>query len=83
MGTFAETAIINYCLSFADQGKQTSFFPFLFTANKGKFAVSIFHLKRTKGSCQFLLLPFYVCGISETWRHGDGEMETWRHRRET
>jgi hypothetical protein len=23
MGTFAETAIVDYCLSFADQGKQT------------------------------------------------------------
>jgi hypothetical protein len=26
MGTFAETAIVNYHLSFADQGKQTSIF---------------------------------------------------------
>jgi hypothetical protein len=31
MGTFAETAIVDYRLSFADQGKQTSvFFSILF-----------------------------------------------------
>jgi hypothetical protein len=24
-------------------------------------------------------LPFFVCGIPETWRHGDMEMETWKH----
>jgi hypothetical protein len=43
MGTFAETAIVDYCLSFADQGKQTSDFRFLFlfAANKWKFAVSV------------------------------------------
>jgi hypothetical protein len=27
IGTFAETAIVNYCLSIADQGKQTSVSP--------------------------------------------------------
>jgi hypothetical protein len=35
MGTFAETAIINYCLLFADQGKQTygNFSLFLWVCN--------------------------------------------------
>jgi hypothetical protein len=42
MGTFAETAIIDYRLSFAIQGKQTSAFRFHFTANKRKFIVSVF-----------------------------------------
>jgi hypothetical protein len=28
MGTFAETTIVDYRLSFAGQGKQTSIFPF-------------------------------------------------------
>jgi hypothetical protein len=28
MGTLAETAIVDYCLLFADQGKQTSIFSF-------------------------------------------------------
>jgi hypothetical protein len=50
MGMFAETSIINYRLSFANQGKQISVFcfglqqtdfcfPFWFAANKRKFAV--------------------------------------------
>jgi hypothetical protein len=40
MGIFAETGIVDYCLSFADQEKQNSVFrfPFLFAANKWKFA---------------------------------------------
>jgi hypothetical protein len=61
MGTFAETAFVDYRVSFADQGKQTSVsvgskqtevcrFRFPFAANKQK-------------------LPS-VCGIPETWRHG-------------
>jgi hypothetical protein len=29
MGMFAETVIVKYCLSFADQEKQTSIFSFL------------------------------------------------------
>jgi hypothetical protein len=33
MGTFAETANVDYRLSFADQGKQTSFFRFPFAEN--------------------------------------------------
>jgi hypothetical protein len=41
MVTFAETAIVDYRLSFADQGKQTSVYSFRFTANKWKFAVSL------------------------------------------
>jgi hypothetical protein len=42
MGTFAETAIVDYRLSFVNQGKQTSLYPFPFEANKRKFAVSVF-----------------------------------------
>jgi hypothetical protein len=54
MGTFVETAIVDYRLSFPDQGKQTSIFqiylqgtngslpfPFLFVANKEKFPFSV------------------------------------------
>jgi hypothetical protein len=37
MGTFAETAIIDYCLSFADQGKQTSIFWFRLQQTNGSF----------------------------------------------
>jgi hypothetical protein len=69
MGTFAESAIVDYRLSFADQRKQTSvkqasiFIPF--AANKRKFAVSVFHLQQTNGDCHFPLVPFSVCGIPE------------------
>jgi hypothetical protein len=81
MGTFAETAIVDYHLPFADQEKQTSVFSF--------------HLQPTNWSlpCPFAvwrkqtevpvigLIPFSVCGIPETWRHGHGdmEMEKWKH----
>jgi hypothetical protein len=34
MGTFAETANLDYLLSFADQEKQTSFLRFPFAENK-------------------------------------------------
>jgi hypothetical protein len=40
MDMFAETAIVDYYLSFADQGKQTSFF--------------FFCLQQTNGSLMFL-----------------------------
>jgi hypothetical protein len=43
-----------------------------------EFAVSVFRWQKTNGSCRFLLVPFSVCGIPETWRHGD--METLKHR---
>jgi hypothetical protein len=70
MGTFAEAAIPNYCLSFADQGKQTSVFyfrsqrttlslPFHFPVCSKQKEVVVFH-----------------CGIPETWRLKDMERET-------
>jgi hypothetical protein len=40
MGLFAETAIIDYPLSFADQGKQIPFS--VSVCNKRKLAVSVF-----------------------------------------
>jgi hypothetical protein len=52
-------------------------FPFLFAENKWKFAVSVFHLQQTNRNCCFPLVLFCVCGIPETWRHG--EKETWRY----
>jgi hypothetical protein len=43
MGTFLEPASIDYRLSFANQGKQTSIFRFLFpfAANKRKLPLSV------------------------------------------
>jgi hypothetical protein len=58
MGTVPETAGVDYPLSFADLGKQTSVFPFLFSANKQKFAISVFHLRQTNRSCCFPLIMF-------------------------
>ncbi len=73
MDTFAERAIGDYPLLFADQGKQTFLFPFSFAANKWNFTVSIFRLRNSR-NMEIL-----------TWRHGEmemdtyGIMETWKH----
>jgi hypothetical protein len=48
MGTFAATAIINYPLSFTDQGKKLPFF--------------VSCLQQTKGSCHFPLVQFHIYG---------------------
>jgi hypothetical protein len=40
MGIFAETANVDYCLSFADQGKQTSIFLLLKTKGSLPFSIS-------------------------------------------
>jgi hypothetical protein len=52
MGTFAETAIVDYSLSFADQRKQTSVFNF--------------RLQQTEGNLRFPYVPFSVYRILET-----------------
>jgi hypothetical protein len=67
MGTFAETAMIDYCLSFADQEK-TANFPCPFTATNGSWLFQ-FSFGREQTAAVFPLVPFSVCGISETWRH--------------
>jgi hypothetical protein len=66
MGTFAETAIFDYRLSFADQRKQTSRFPFPFAANKRKFPIYVFRLQQINGSCRFPLICFAVCSRVST-----------------
>jgi hypothetical protein len=42
MGTFAETAIVNYRLSFTNQGKQTSLFRFSLPQTKGRLPLLFF-----------------------------------------
>jgi hypothetical protein len=81
-GKFAETTIIEYRLSFADQGKTNVRLPFPFAASKRKFAVSVFRLQKTNGSCRFPLVPSSTSrnGILETWRHEQGDLETWTWR---
>ncbi len=80
MGTFAGTAIVDYHLSFVDQGKQTSVFPFC--------------LQQTTEVCRFRFpfaanerkLPFFISSIFHLQefrkhvKHGDMEMETWKHK---
>jgi hypothetical protein len=71
MGTFSETAIVDYCLSFADHQKQTY--------------VCHFRLQQTKEVCRFRFpfaenkrkLPFSIFRIPETCGHGD--TGTWGH----
>jgi hypothetical protein len=73
IGTLAEIAIINYLLSFANQGKQTFVFRFHLQQTNGSL---LFHftLQKTNRSYQFLLDPFmYLC------RFGDIDIETWKH----
>jgi hypothetical protein len=62
MGTLAETAIVDYRLSFADHGKQTSVFRFRLQANKRKFAISIFRLNQFV--CHLLIVQTEVCRLS-------------------
>jgi hypothetical protein len=87
MVTFAKTAIVDYRLSFANQGKQTSIFHF--------------HLQQTNGSLPFpfsicskqtevalsISSVFYLWNSGNmgtwTWNHRDGDRKTWRHRHET
>jgi hypothetical protein len=51
IGTFAKTAIINY------HARKNFRFMFPFAANIRKFAVSVFCLQQTNGSCRFPLVP--------------------------
>jgi hypothetical protein len=70
MGTFAETAIVDYRFSFSNP--------------KLPFSVSIFS-KQTEFPFPFPICNrqtgslFSVCGIRKTWTWRDGE---WRHQRE-
>ncbi len=87
MGRFAETAIVDYRLSFANQGKQP---PFSVCVCCKQTEVCPFHFKQTNGSLPFpfaankrklavtvfrLLFPIFP--FEETWRRGD--IEAWRH----
>ncbi len=72
-GRFAETAIVNYRLSFADLEEQTSVFRF--------------RLKQTIGSLLFLFsicrkqtkVVIFRLQILATWRHGHGDVEMRRY----
>jgi hypothetical protein len=61
-------------LSFADQEKEASVFNFRIQQTNGSYPLSFSGLKQTNESCRFLLVPFSVCGIPETWRWGHGDI---------
>jgi hypothetical protein len=78
MGMFAETAIVDYHFSFADQGKQTSVFHFRLQQTNLKFAISVFFLQKPNRCCRFPLAPVSICEIPETLRcekHGYGDIK--------
>jgi hypothetical protein len=77
MGTFADTAIFDYLLSFADQGKQTSAFRFRLQHTDGSLPFMFSVCKNKRKS------PFSVSSVLRlrkqktwTWRH---EIETQKH----
>ncbi len=63
MGTFAETAIVDYHLLLVNQGIQTSVFRFRLQQKKRKFAVSLFRLQPQ------IKLPFSVSSIFGIYQH--------------
>jgi hypothetical protein len=73
MGTFAETAIVDYCLSFVNQGKQTSVFHY-FCSKQMEDCRFRFPFADNKWK-----LPFSISSVFCSRKHGDMGMETWRH----
>ncbi len=94
-GHVADTAIINYCLSFAGQGKQTSVFPFhlqqtirsfpfLFPAYRKQTEVAVFHYVVLFSVFWYSRnVETWTSGDMETWKHGDTDMETSNRKRKT
>jgi hypothetical protein len=72
---FAETAIVVYHLSFADQEKQPSVFRFHLERTNESLRFRFPFVAYKKESCRFPLVPFPVFQHG----HGDIEMETWKH----
>jgi hypothetical protein len=70
---------VNYYLSFTDQGKQISIFCFRLQQTNGSLPFLFSVCRKNKQLMTFPLVPFSVCEIPETWRHGHRVMETWRH----
>jgi hypothetical protein len=84
MGTFAETASVDYRL------------PLSTKENKLMFPISVCSKQTEVFRCHFSFaenkrkLPFFISSVFRlrnsrnvetwTWRHGDEDMETWRHR---
>jgi hypothetical protein len=76
MGTFALTAVVDYCLLFANQGQHSH----LYVSVRSKlteFAFYVYCLQQINRSCPFLSVLFSASRIPETWRHGYKDIETW------
>jgi hypothetical protein len=80
MGTLAETAIIDYRLFFANQGKQTSDFRFRLQQTEESLPFQCFICSMQTEVAIFPLASVFVSGISKIWRHGHGDIDTWRLR---
>jgi hypothetical protein len=78
MGTFAETAIVDYRLSFADQGKQTSFFRFLFS--NGSLPIPFFFCNKQTEVAIFVSSVFRLRNSGNT---DNGDMESSNGKRKT
>ncbi len=84
MGTFAETAIVDYCRPIAYQGKQTSVFCFRLQQTKESlpFPFSICS-KQIEAAVlrklRFTFAEFRKHGYMETWKYGVKELKTWKH----
>ncbi len=74
-----QQSLIRYCLSFAAQGKQTSVFRFHLQQAIRSLPFGFSVCSKQMKVVIFLLVLFSLCRIPETWRHGHGEMETWRN----
>ncbi len=84
MGTFAETAHVVYCLSFANQGKLILVFHFRLQRKKNRmFAFSVCRKQMEVAVFRKFRFPFaefrkHGYMEMETKKHGD--MKTWRHK---
>jgi hypothetical protein len=66
--------------AFTETSRKTNFrFPFPFSANKRKFAVTVFYYKKNKWKLRFH--SEFRRQFAEYQKWGDMNMETWRHHR--
>ncbi len=77
---FAETVIVDFRLTFAEQGKQTSVFLFHLRQINGSLLFPFSICSKQTEVAVFRQFRFHLrnSGNMETWRRGD--MEPWRHR---
>jgi hypothetical protein len=71
MGPFAETAFVDYRLSFADQEKQTFAFHFRLQETNGSLPFFLFAANKRK-------LPFSINSVFHLWNSRNMETYTWR-----